>query len=70
MTTIWHQDVAADLRGAETAYRSYLAAMLEFQACCIRFDWQAADEIRQRVEALHDAFLEHIAAAYKRMEHV
>lgn len=60
--------VGADLRGAHEAYRLYTAAMLEFSAACMRFDWTAADEARERAEGFHVSFLDHLSAAYKRME--
>jgi hypothetical protein len=62
------RDIGADMGSANEAYRLYETAMLEFSSCCARFDWVAAEKARERAEHSHNSFLDHMAAAYKRIE--
>lgn len=62
------QDMTDDFRAANRAIELHTAALLDFQAACIRYDWKAADKSRGDAEAAMDAYLTNVAAAYKRME--
>lgn len=62
------EDVTADIKAAHGAYQLMNASLLEFQAACIKKDWIAAQAAHDRVVAATEAYLNHMAAGYKRME--
>lgn len=59
--------IANDLKAAASAQQAHTAALLEYQAALIAGEWQNAEKIRLRVVAAGEAYLDNLAAAYRRM---
>lgn len=61
-------DVIADIEASERGRKMVETLIAEYSAACQRRDWAAVEDIRNRLMAAHEAVLDNIAAAYKRME--
>ncbi len=60
--------MASDYKQASRAMELFSAALLDFQAACLRRDWKACEKSRGDAQAALDGYLDHLAAAHKRME--
>jgi len=56
------------MKQAQRAMELFNAAMLDFQAACMRHDWTAAEKSRGDIAAAIDGYLDRLAAMYKRAE--
>jgi hypothetical protein len=67
MSTDREAAICRDLAAAQHASLLANAAMLEFQAACLKGDWAAAEEARLRVLAGWETTLDNFMAAYRRV---
>lgn len=61
-------DIQSDVRRAMSAQESVYARLLLFQAACANGRWDDAEVLRAEILASLDAFMDNLAAIYKRME--
>jgi hypothetical protein len=61
-------DMTRDFKMANRAMEHFNAALLDFQACCIRLDWKGTEVARERALGAADSFMDNFAAGYKRTE--
>lgn len=66
MASAHFEEIQRDLTNANVAMEKHKRALVEFQAACMVGDWQRADHIRIEVIAHQEAYLDHLASAYKR----
>jgi hypothetical protein len=60
-------DVQASLMQARSAQQAYVEALTEFEVACMAHDDALIESCRAKVLACVESFLEHHAAAYRRM---
>lgn len=61
-------DLERDAREARTAQALWERAVNDYAAACARYDWNAAGELRDRIEMCFGVYLDAVAAGYKRLE--
>ena len=61
-------DISRDLRQAGLAHALAEGSMTEFLLRCRAYDWVNAEDARRRAVDHLDAYCDHMAASYKRLE--
>jgi hypothetical protein len=60
-------DIRNSFVSAQAAQEAYCMALTEFQTACVLGDNRAAEHARERVLACAESFMDHFAAAHRRM---
>lgn len=66
--TDFSSKMVGELGAAQNAHREHVAALHEFQAACLRYDWKAAEAARLKVVATLESHLDHMASAHRHMQ--
>lgn len=62
------EDMVASFERAKHAMNSFHLYLAEYHAACLAMNWKNADQARTGIIGSIESFMDHVAAAHKRME--
>lgn len=68
MTDTLGNDIVESMAAMTRAWSLFTASLHEYQANCLSGNWKAAEDTREIIEDSLGAFLDHTAAANRRLE--
>lgn len=62
------EDMQVSFNLAKNAMNSFHLYLADYHAACLGMNWKSAEQARQGVIGSVESFMDHVAAAHKRME--